>query len=148
MDFVRDQLGNGRPFRVRTVMDPWNPEGSSPEPGFSFSGQAVADASERRIRCEGLPLSITVGHGTESTSRTLEDWAFQRGVKLDLTLLGRSTESGRIENVNGRPRDEWLNVHQLLSIEDARAKSEAWGLNYNRHRAHSALGHLTPTEYA
>jgi putative transposase len=41
-----------------------------------------------------------------------------------------------------------LNVHQFISIEDAKAKIEAWRVDYNQRRPHSALGHLTPNEYA
>jgi putative transposase len=45
-------------------------------------------------------------------------------------------------------RDECLNVHQFTSIDDARAKIEASRVDYNACRPHSALGHLTPNEYA
>jgi putative transposase len=41
-----------------------------------------------------------------------------------------------------------LNVTQFVSIEDAREKIEAWRIDYNGHRPHSSLGHLTPSEYA
>jgi putative transposase len=148
MDFVHDQLSNGRPFRVLTVVDQWSRESPLLEPGFSFSGQAVADALDRHFQRKGLPLSITVDHGTEFTSRALEDWAYQRGVKLDFTHPGRPTENGHIESFNGRLRDACLHVHQFLSIEDARARIEAWRMDYNQHRPRSALGHLTPSEYA
>jgi putative transposase len=40
-----------------------------------------------------------------------------------------------------------LNVHQFTSIEDARAKAEAWRVDYNQRRPHSSLGHLTPNEF-
>jgi len=40
-------------------------------------------------------------------------------------------------------------VHDLRSITvDARAKIEAWRVDYNQRRPHSSLGHLTPNEYA
>jgi putative transposase len=52
-----------------------------------------------------------------------------------------------LEAFNGRLRDECLNVHQFTSIEDAKAKIEAWRIDYNRHRPHSSLGHLTPEEF-
>lgn len=73
MDFVHDQLSNGRPFRVLTVVDQWGRESPLLEPGFSFSGQTVADALEGHVQRKGLPLPITVDHGTEFTSRALED---------------------------------------------------------------------------
>jgi putative transposase len=94
------------------------------------------------------PRSITVDHGTEFTSRALEDWAYRRGVQLDFIHPGRPVENAHIESFNGRLRDECLNVHQFTSIDDARAKIEAWRVDYNQHRPHSSLGHLTPNEFA
>jgi len=57
-------------------------------------------------------------------------------------------ENGHIESFNGRLRDECLNVHQFLSLEDARDKLDAWRMDYNHYRPHSSLGHLAPAEYA
>ncbi len=37
---------------------------------------------------------------------------------------------------------------QFESIEDASEKIEAWRIDYNDHRPHSSLGHLTPNDYA
>jgi putative transposase len=92
--------------------------------------------------------SLTLDHGTEFTSRALEDWAFARGVELDFTRPGKPVDNAYIESFNGRLRDECLNVHQFLSIEDARTKIEAWRIDYNQHRPHGSLGRLTPNEYA
>ncbi len=52
-----------------------------------------------------------------------------------------------IESFNGRFRDECLNAQVFLSLHDARQKIEAWRLDYNEHRPHSALGDLTPREF-
>jgi putative transposase len=90
---------------------------------------------------------ITVDHGTEFMSRALEDWAFARGVQLDFIRPGKPVANAFIEAFNGRLRDECLNVHQFTSIEDARAKIEAWRVDYNARRPHSSLGRLTPNEF-
>jgi len=148
MDFVHDQLFDGRRFRVLTVVDQWSRQSPLLEPAFSFSGQSVAQCLERWVARHGAPISITVDHGTEFTSRTLEDWAWRRGIKLDFIRPGKPTENGYIESFNGRLRDECLNLEQFLSLDDARHKLEAWRLDYNQCRPHSALGHLTPSEYA
>ena len=105
-------------------------------------------ALDRVIGHTGTPLSITVDHGTEFTSKALEDWAYQRGVKLDFTHPGKPTDNGHIESFNGRLRDECLNVNQFTSLDDAREQIERWRLDYNAHRPHSSLGNLTPSEYA
>lgn len=148
MDFIHDQLFDGRPFRVLTVVDQWSRQSPLLEPGFSMSGQAVAEALDRWVKRHGAPASITVDHGTEFTSKALEEWAWKNGVKLDFIHPGKPTENGYIESFNGRLRDECLNVHQFFSLKDARAKIEAWRVDYNQRRPHSALGHLTPSEYA
>jgi len=44
--------------------------------------------------------------------------------------------------------DECLDSHWFLSLYDARSKIEAWRSDYNESRPHTALGWLTPTEYA
>ncbi len=69
-------------------------------------------------------------------------------MKLDFIHLGKPTEDGHIESFNGRLRDECLNVMQFESIEDASIKIEAWRSDYNDHRPHSLLWHLTTNEYA
>lgn len=35
-----------------------------------------------------------------------------------------------------------------MRLHDARQKFEAWRLDYNQNRPHSAIGHLTPVESA
>jgi putative transposase len=114
---------------------------------IAYSGQKVAGALEKRTADTQTPLSITVDHGSEFTSKALEDWAWRRGVKLDFIRPGKPMESGHIESFNGRLRDECLNVMQFMSLEDARAKIEAWRVDYNQRRPHSSLGHLTPSEF-
>ena len=101
----------------------------------------------RAIVRSGTPVSITVDHGTEFTSRALEDWAYRRGVKLDFIRPGKPTENGHIESFNGRLRDECLNVTQFISLDDAVGKIESWRVDYNGTRPHSSLGNLTPSAF-
>ena len=147
MDFVHDALAHGRPFRVLTVVDQWSRQSPILEAASSMSGTTVGVALDRVLRPASSPRSITVDHGTEFMSRALEDWAYRRGVQLDFIRPGKPVENAFIESFNGRLRDECLNVHQFTSIEDAKAKIEAWRIDYNQRRPHSSLGHLTPNEF-
>ena len=148
MDFVHDQLIDGRRFRVLTIIDQWSRESLSLESGFSLSGQDVANALERLSWQRPLPKAITVDHGTEFTSRALDEWAWQRGVQLDFIRPGKPVENGLIESFNGRLRDECLNVTEFVSLEHARATLASWQDDYNQQRPHGSLGHLTPSEFA
>ena len=62
--------------------------------------------------------------------------------------LGMPTDNAFIEAFNGRFRQETLNENWFLSREDAEEKVESWRRHYNRERPHSALGNLTPREFA
>ena len=68
-------------------------------------------------------------------------------MQLDFIRPGKPTENAYIESFNGRLRDECLNVHQFLSLDDAKTRIEDWRQDYNSLRPHSSLGHLTPLEY-
>jgi putative transposase len=147
MDFVHDALLDGRPFRVLTVVDQWSRWSPILEVAHGMSGKAVAEALDRAVILHGKPRSITVDHGTEFTSRVLDEWAYRCGVLLDFIRPGKPVEDGFIESFNGKLRDECLNANQFLSIDDARSKIEAWRVDYNLHRPHSGLGNRTPREY-
>ena len=108
----------------------------------------IRDLAHARPRSQGRsPRSITVDHGTEFQSRALEDWAYRRGVQLDFIRLGKPVENAFIESFNGRLRDECLNVHQFASLAEAEDIIQAWRMDYNHHRPHRSLGHLTPNEF-
>ena len=57
-------------------------------------------------------------------------------------------ENGYIESFHGKFREECLNEHWFLTLDDARETIESWRIDYNQVRPHSALGYLTPEEFA
>ena len=61
-------------------------------------------------------------------------WAYRHGVKLDYTRPGKPTDNGLIESFNGRLRDEFLNVHEFITMPDMRARLRTWQHDYNVHR--------------
>src|ERR1700674_5262423 len=92
--------------------------------------------------------TIRVDNGREFISKALDRWAYQNGVTLDFSRPGKPTDNAFVESFNGRLRDECLNAHWFLSLADARSKIEAWRRHYNESRPHTALGWLTPQEFA
>ena len=74
----------------------------SVEPGFSLSGSSVAKVLDQVAQHRLLPKAITVDHGTEFTSRALDERAWQRKVQLDFIRPGKPVENGMIESFNGR----------------------------------------------
>ena len=95
-----------------------------------------------------LPFPITVDHGTEFTSKALDEWSYLRGAKLEFIRPRKSTENRTIESINERLRDECLNVNDFVSLDDVKENLTAWRHDYKHCRPHGSLGKLTPSEYA
>lgn len=144
MDFVHDQLATGRKIRVLTVVGTFTRFSPAIEPRFSFKATDVVEALDRLGRQHGFPRAIRVDQGTEFVSRDLGLWAYQRGVTLDFSQPGKPTDNAFIESLNGKFRAECLNAHWFMSLDDARAKCEAWRRDHNEVRPHSAIGNKPP----
>jgi len=104
MDFVSDNLHDGRRFRVLTLVDHFTRESPAIEVGNSIPGKRVVAVLERLARTHGLPQVITTDNKTEFTSRAVDEWAHRNGVKLDFIHPGKPFENAYIENFNGRLR--------------------------------------------
>ncbi len=63
---MHDQLFDGRPFRILTVVDQLSRESPLIEVDFAMSGQRVAAALEARTADMPVPVSITVDHGLDA----------------------------------------------------------------------------------
>ena len=74
--------------------------------------------------------------------------AYLDGAELDFSRPGKPTDNAFIESFNGRFRQECLNENWFLSLEDAKEEVESWRNHYNGERPHSALGNLSPREFA
>jgi putative transposase len=148
MDFVHDQLANGRKFCVLTVIDKWHRQCVALQADFSLRGQSVVDVMNEIAISRELPYAITVDHGTEFTSKTLDEWCYLRGVKLDVIRPGKPTETGFIESFKGRLRDECVKVNEFATLEEAQEVLRSWLHDYNHLRPHGSLGHLTLSKFA
>ena len=144
---MSDRLYDGRRFRLLTVVDNMTRESPAIEVSRSFSGRAVAEVLERLAQTTGLPKRIQVDNGPEFVSKALDEWAHRRQVKLAFSRPGTPTDNPFIEAFNGRFRQECLDQNWFASLEDARTIIEAWRLDYNMVRPHTALDHLTPAAY-
>jgi putative transposase len=148
LDFVHDRLLDGRGFRALAVIDEWSRESLAIEVDVSLTGERVTRVLERLGGGRGLPALIQSDNGPEFTGRVFDQWAYERGVKLQFIEPGKPIQNAFIESFNSRLREECLNEHVFVSLDDARRKIEKWRIEYNRERPHSSLGHLTPEEFA
>ena len=148
MDFVSDGLADSRRVRCLNIVDDCTRECVAIEVDTSITGTRVKAVLDRLADTRGLPRSITVDHGPEFEGQVLDAWAYEKNVQLSFIRPGKPNENAYIESFNGKFRDECLNEHWFITMDQARRIIEAWRIEYNTERPHSSLGNLTPEEFA
>ncbi len=147
LDFMSDELLDGRRLRVLTLVDHFTRESPALVVDLSLGGHRVVQVLGALALRGRLPKTIAVDNGTEFTSKVFDQWAYLNQVQLDFSRPGKPTDNALIEAFNARLRAECLNENWFLSLEDAQEKIEAWRLHYNAERPHSALGNRSPHEF-
>ena len=148
MDFVTDELFTGRRIRILTIVDNFTRESLCVSAQMNYKGVDVANALSAVIQEHGKPDAIKMDNGPEFISKEVDLWAYANEVKLDFSRPGKPTDNAFIESFHGRFKQECLNHHWFLSLEDAQLKIAAWREDYNKLRPHSSLGDKTPEEFA
>ena len=148
LDFVSDQLTDGRRFRTLTVVDDCTRECLALVADTSLSGTRVARELDRLMTERGKPKMVVSDNGSELTSNAILTWADQSRVAWHYIAPGKPMQNAFIESFNGRLRDELLNVTLFTSLAQARVALGCWRADYNEARPHSQLGWKTPSEFA
>lgn len=148
MDFLSDQLVDGRVFRVLNIMDVYSRECLGLEIDTSITGSRVARVLDRLREDRGLPAVVGTDNGPEFRSRHMDQWAYDNEVKLHFIKPGTPTQNAFIESLNSQIRKRLLDVHWFTNLEEVRDKAEAWRNTYNTIQRHGSLGKKTPTEFA
>jgi putative transposase len=148
LDFVADQLADGRRFRALTVVDVYTRECPAIEVGQSLKGENVVSVLNRIRGPRGVPKMLFCDNGSEFTSQAMDLWAYGHGVRIDFSRPGKPTDNAHVESFNGTFRAECLNAHWFGTLTEAKHVIEAWRQEYNESRPHRALGERTPSEFA
>jgi putative transposase len=148
MDFVMDELSDGRKFRALTIVDLFTRECLEIELGKSLKAEDVVQTLERLKYERGcVPKRIYCDNGSEFASLQMDRWSYDNGVQIDFSRPGKPTDNAYIESFNGRLREECLNTHWFESLEDAKEKINRWKWDYNENRPHQSLQGLSPGEF-
>jgi putative transposase len=139
LDFVHDQLAQGRRFRILNIVDDVTRECLAAIPDTSISGKRIARELTVLIGTRGKPGMIVSDNGTEFTSNAILGWAKDHAVDWHYIAPGRPMQNGYIESFNGRMRDELLNESLFLDLDQARQLIAAWVLDYKRASQHPSV---------
>jgi putative transposase len=100
MDFMYDQLADGRSIRTLNLIDDFNREALGIEVDFSLPSDRVVRALNRIIEHRGHPLAIRCDNGPEYVGSTLSRWAQQLGIRLEFIQPGKPQPNAYIERFN------------------------------------------------
>ena len=148
LDFMRDSLMNGRPFRTLNIIDDFNREALKIEVGVSLPAGRVIQALDMLITWRGCPQQIRMDNGPELISRQLACWAKDHQVKLVHIQPGKPAQNAYIERFNRTFREEVLDANLFQNLTEVRELTDRWLEEYNAVRPHDALRGLTPYQYA
>lgn len=135
-------------FRILAVVDDHTRENLALIADTSLSGLRVTRELDRVVSDRGVPGTIVSDNGTEFTSMAVLRWVQDTGIEWHYIAPGTPQQNAFIESFNGKLRDECLNETLFSSLTEAREALEAWQDDDKTHRPHSALGDLTPIEFA
>lgn len=146
MDFMHDQLSDGRSFRLFNVLDDYNREGLGIEVDFSLPSVRVIRSLEQIIEWRGKPKVLRCDNGPEYISEALLGWAKREGIRIEHIQPGKPQQNAYIERYNRTVRYDWLAHNLFESIEEVQNYATRWLWVYNNERPNTAIGGITPKQ--
>ena len=144
VDFMHDQLTDGRPFRLLNVVDDCTREGIAVVPAISFTAERVCRELDWVFEQHGKPKVIRCDNGPEFIAHVFQNWAQDRGIRIEYIQPGKPQQNAYVERFNRTVRHELLEMHEFKSIDEVQAEATKWLWTYNNYRPNMAIGGITP----
>jgi putative transposase len=148
VDFQFDETADRRRIKLCNIVDEYTREALAIRVDRTCTAENVITVIEQLAQQRGTPKYLRADNGPEMIAWTLRDYCRLAGTQTAYIEPGSPWENPFVESFNGRLRDELLNIEEFACLTEARVIIEDWRIQYNTYRPHSALGGLTPTEYA
>ena len=149
LDYQFDVTAAGRKVKILHVIDEFTRESLADLVDHSVDADATVACLDKVATARGrLPEFIRCDNGPELTANALRDWCRLTSTKTSYIEPGSPWQNPWVESYGARMRDELLAIEQFDSLLEAQILVADWRNDYNTYRPHSALGMLTPAEYA
>jgi putative transposase len=148
IDFQFDETADRRRLKLANIVDEHTREALAMQVGRTCTADDLIEILAGLVAVRGAPERLRMDNGPELIAWALRDWCRLSGTKTSYIEPGAPWENPYVESFNGRVRDELLNLEEFPSLTIAQVVVEAWRIEYNTYRPHSALAGLTPAEYA
>jgi putative transposase len=149
LDYQFDQTTDARTLKPLNVVDEHTREALTIQVDRRIDADATVAVLDRLVaERQTAPRFIRCDNGPELTANALRDWCRFTGAGTSYIEPGSPWQNPYLESFGGRLRDELLAVEAFNSLLEAQVLVEDWRIEYNTLPPHSALGYLTPTDYA
>ena len=148
LDFQFDVTADGRTLKLLNIVDEYTRGCPAIVVARSIDADQVVAILDRLALQRSAPRFVRFDHGPEFIAYAVADWCHFNGIDTVFIDPGSPWQNAWIESFNGRLRDELLNGWTFDSLLEAQVLIEAWRVDYNHHRPHSAHVDLTPAEFA
>lgn len=144
VDFMHDQLADGRNYRLFNVIDDYKREGLAIEAGFSLPALRVIRVLNQLLEWRQKPVAIRCDNGPEFISSEFVKWAKRHNIRIEYIQPGQPQQNAYIERHNRTMRYSWVSKHLFESIEEVQDYATSWLWFYNHKRPHKANGGRPP----
>lgn len=149
LDFQFDVTARGKILKILHVVDEFTRESLADLVALSIDADAVVACLDKVLGWRGRrPDFIRMDNGPELTANALRDWCRFGRTGTSYIEPGSPWQNPWVESYGSRMRDELLAIEQFDSLLEAQVLVADWREEYNDYRPHSALGMLSPTEFA
>jgi len=148
LDFQFDSTIDGKAVKIASMLDEHTRESLLNIVERSITAERLVEDLERSFAAAGgPPMVLRMDNGPEMISQALQQFC---GGKVGLSYIppGTPWNNGFIESFNNRLRKECLNRNHWTNLLEARVAIADFKHDHNSAHRHSALGYLTPAEYA
>jgi len=146
MDFMHDQLEDGRSFRLFNVIDDFNREGLAIDVDLSLPAARVIRSLNQIIEWRGKPKQIRSDNGPEFISQALASWAKKNDIELLFIQPGNPQQNAYVERFNRTVRYDWLAQYLFESIKEVQQQATNWLWTYNHERPNMGIDGVTPKQ--
>jgi putative transposase len=149
LDYQFDVTATGRVIKILHVVDEFTRESLADLVDHSIDADATVACLDKIGGDRGRhPDFVRCDNGPELTANALRDWCRFGGARASYIEPGSPWQNPWVESYGSRMRDELLAIEQFDTLFEAQVLVADWRTEYNTYRPHSALGMLTPAEFA
>jgi putative transposase len=118
MDFMHDQLQDGRRFRMFNVNGDYTREALGIEIDFYLPSERVIRELKQIISWRGKPEVIRCDNVSEYISAATQTWAQEWGVRLEYIQPRKPQQNAYVERLNRTLQYGWLSQYYWTALAE------------------------------